>query len=126
MTRSFYVDPDEELQLLAEEQEAPARIRIEGIPEQALDPATEDKAGPAFVEQQEEQIDRASLPIWHPDFDSGIAGYESPFTGFKNFSETNNAVVTGTVDTAVGFANLVTQGNLGTGDLQDQWHKAVP
>ena len=126
MTRSFYVDPDEELQLLAEEQEAQARIPIEGIPEQALDPETEGKAGPAFVEQQEEQIDRASLPIWHPDFDSGIAGYESPFTGFKNFSETNNAIVTGTVDTAVGFANLVTQGNLGTGDLQDQWHKSVP
>ena len=126
MTRSFYVDPDEELQLLAEEQEAQARIPIEGIPEQALDPATEDKAGPAFVEQQEEQIDRASLPIWHPDFDSGIAGYEKPFSGLDGFNKMMKPVSQGMVDTGIGFVNLVTRGNFGTGDLQDQWHRLNP
>ena len=132
MTNSYYADPDEELQLEADKQAAQLALPVEGIPEQAFDPEVEDKQGPAFVEgaseeaQEKLQSDKSSLPIWHPDFDTGIAGYENPLTGFKNFSETNNAVITGTADTAVGFANLVTQGNLGTGDLQDQWHELAP
>ena len=132
MTNSYYLDPDEELQLEADRQATQLALPVEGIPEQSLDPEVEGKQGPAFVEgaseeaQENLQRGRASLPIWHPDFDTGIAGYENPLTGFKNFSETNNAVITGTVDTAVGFANLATQCNLGTGDLQDQWHKAAP
>ena len=32
----------------------------------------------------------------------------------------------GVGDTAVGFLNFALQGNLGTGDLQDQWHKNFP
>ena len=32
----------------------------------------------------------------------------------------------GMVDTGLGFMNLVTRGNFGTGDLQDQWHRLNP
>ena len=35
-------------------------------------------------------------------------------------------VTIGVGDTAVGFLNFALQGNLGTGDLQDQWHKNFP
>ena len=35
-------------------------------------------------------------------------------------------VTIGVGDTAVGFLNFALQGNLGTGDLQDQWHKDFP
>ena len=35
-------------------------------------------------------------------------------------------ILTGVGDTAVGLLNFAFQGNLGTGDLQDQWHKTFP
>ena len=131
MTRSFYADPDEELQLLAEEQEAQAGLPVEGIPEQALDPTTEGKAGPAFVEGASEEAqakldekDGMSLAetFQHMVDPLGVLPEETR----QEVAEIRSAPLAGVADTAIGLTELVTRGNFGTGDLQDQWHKQNP
>jgi len=44
----------------------------------------------------------------------------------KAVAELKAAPVLGVGDTAVGFVNWATQGNLGTDDLQEQWNKTSP
>ena len=44
----------------------------------------------------------------------------------KAAAELKAAPVLGLGDTAVGFVNWATQGNLGTDDLQEQWNKTAP
>ena len=126
MTDSYYRDPDVEQQL-REDVAAEEKVNT-------LTPSAEGKAGPDYVEGASEEAqkkldavpDNSSLPIWHPDFDSGIAGYEKPFSGIEGFHKMTKPIAQGMVDTGLGFMNLVTQGNFGTGDLQDQWHRLNP
>ena len=131
MTTSYYADPTEELQMQTEENELAKQQEAEAlVAAEAAEAAAAQEAATRLEEEESaakaERTRRANLPIWDPEFNSGIVGYEQPLTGYKGFADLTKAGITGTIDTTVGLANLVTQGNLGTGDLQDQWHKLAP
>ena len=103
----------------------------------SLDPSLEDKQGPAFVEGASEEA-QEKLDIAQQEEDNepmSIAeafGHMADPGGFlkekdrEALGELKSAPLTGVIDTAIGFTELATRGNLGTGDLQDQWHKTNP
>ena len=100
------------------------------------------EVGPAFIPGASEEAEaalqdaRASAPIWSPDFDSGIGGYETPFAGLEGLKEATVPVTQGVVDTTIGtlagadwlLGKAVGQeGNiLGIDKVDDFWHKANP
>ena len=128
MTNSFYRDPDVEEQLqediAAEEAAKASETYSQPTPSQHAGEGTQGESLPSNPELKSQ--DRSSLPIWHPNFDSGIAGYEKPLSGLDGFNKMMKPISQGMVDTGIGFVNLVTRGNFGTGDLQDQWHRLNP
>ena len=100
------------------------------------------EVGPAFIPGATEEAEaalqdaRASAPIWSPDFDSGIGGYETPLAGLEGLKEATAPLAQGVVDTTVGTLAgadwllgkaLGQEGNvLGIDKVDDFWHKHNP
>ncbi len=128
MTDSYF-DPDVMQGLESSQDEYDEQQRQEEAASQ-LDPSAEGKQGPTYVEgasaKAEEDLAWAKRNPERTLFNTGIGGYETPFAGFEGLYKATKPVSQGLVDTGVGALNLVAQGNLGTGDLQDQWHKMHP
>ena len=102
--------------------EQEARMQEEAIQQQQAAEAAEQPSIAAQVEQKEKESVGFLDAFSHMVDPLGALSEEDR----KAAAELKAAPVLGVGDTAVGFVNWATQGNLGTDDLQEQWNKTSP
>ena len=136
-----YLLAQEEL-ALQQELEEYERQKAEAELAAQLAPELAGKQGPAFVpgasEAAEAELAAAadeesdSAFILSPEFDTGIAGYETPFAGLEGLKDATMPIARGLVDTGVGLVsmaeNAILRGQPGVIEqyVKPFWHENNP